>query len=174
MILRNLEIFACLSTVLLFAPLDSQTIPGKNMLDCALSQPLDINAELYLIQFLWHKDALPRDLGKYQSYMKYYNDEMRRLQFSVLKESQLLPRTAVKTHADLIKVIEILSEYRHLKLLDLHAKVNAIFSTSGPEATQTSIDLALRVWLTLNVQQQRPTVYTGVPSLQWFDNGRPT
>ena len=131
---------------------------------------LDLDRRVLVLQYLWQETVSLKDVNKYQSYLKYYSDEMRRLQFGFLEESRLLSRTAAQTHADVIKVIMTLSEHRDLPLSNVRERVKAVFQGASEEAIQYSIDLALRVWLTLNVRNESESVQTlrtRVPSIRW-------
>lgn len=150
------------------------SIPPQDPLDFPLSQPLDPDKEVLVLQCLWQRSVSQKDVNKYQSYLKYYGDEMRRLRFSLLKELQPLCRTAAQTHADVIKVIVTLSEHRNLPLSDVQDRLSAVFQGSSEEAIQNSIDLALRVWLTLNVRNESMAfqfLHTGVPIVHWKSEG---
>lgn len=138
-------------------------VPSQDPMDFPLSQPLDIDQGVLLIQCLWQRTASHKDTNKYQSYLSYYGDEMRRLQFSTLNELRPL---ATQTHADLINVITILSQHRQCSLSNVRDQLCALFPRSSEEAIQNSIDLALRTWLTLNVRNNK-NLHTGVPSIHW-------
>lgn len=152
----------------------ASSVPPQNPLDFPLSQPLDLDKGVLVLKCLWQDTLSRRDVKKYQSYLDYYNAEMRRLQFYFLRELQPLSMTAAQTHADVIKVITTLSESRNLRLSDIRHRVTALFQGSSQEAIQNSIDLALRVWLTMNVRNESMlfrTLHTGVPSIHWETDG---
>ena len=145
-------------------------VASQTTLDLPLRQQLDLDRSILLLQYLWQETVSLTNVNKYQSYLKYYSDEIRRLQFGFPEESRLLSRTAAQTHADVIKVIMTLSEHRDLRLSKVRERVKAIFQGASEEAIQHSIDLALRVWLTLNVRNESELVQIArisVPSIRW-------
>ena len=73
----------------------------------------------------------------------------------------------MQSHQDLLDLIKLLSELRDLDLSELHCKIKEHFGlagSNGAEARKT-IELALQVWLTINIRSDRD-VRTDAPSLE--------
>lgn len=136
------------------------------------SVSLDRSAQLELIQNLWNRNADDTVLGNYGGYLDYYFREMKNLRFGF---AWALNNSAAQTHRQLLSIVRIMSEHRDLDIFQMIQKVKEVpeFSNAPDEWVQRSIDMALRVWLTLNVREKElETLTLHTPCLQW--EGRAT
>ena len=141
--------------------------------------PLDQNAQLELVQNLWNRDADETNLANYRSYLDYYSQEVKNLQFgfrwilhnpAAPTHRQLFPSI---THRQLLTIIRVLSNKRALNPTQIIAKVKELPTLTDVEddQVQRSIDMALRVWLTINVRGREFELLTpNTPCLQWDRN----
>lgn len=82
-------------------------------------------------------------------------------------------KSAAQTHGQLLSIIKVLSDNRTLDLSGAIHKVKEIsdLSNAEDEWIQRSIDLALRVWLTINIRERELEDQTPhTPCLQWKAN----
>lgn len=93
---------------------------------------------------------------------------MKSLSFGLLKESHLLANMAAQSHLDLRRIVETLSNCRNLDLSTARTAVQSLFPDREDEAIERSINLAIRVWLTLNTRDMFGSLTVGsAPILSW-------
>lgn len=104
----------------------------------------------------------------YSCYLEFYRNEMKGLRFGFLEESYLSTRMAAQTHADIRLVVEKLSCLRNSDLSKSFAAIQDLFPNQSDEAIEISINLALRVWLTLNTRGKTESLIPrSTPVLKW-------
>ncbi|MCJ1230585.1 hypothetical protein MMC12_007259 [Toensbergia leucococca] len=75
---------------------------------------------------------------------------------------------AAQSHADIRKIVGILSLHRHSDLRTVCSAVHVVFPDHNDEAIRTSIDLAMRLWLTLNTREKSLSLTAGkTPIIRW-------
>lgn len=136
-----------------------------------LSENLGSAEEIAIVQCFWKENLLATDLDLYKPYLDFYRSEMRSLRFGLLEESHLLARMAAQSHSDLRRIVEILSDCRNEKLSTTRAAIQTVFPNHDGEAIGISINLAVRVWLTLNTRERSGSLMVGsAPILPWDDD----
>ena len=93
---------------------------------------------------------------------------MKGLFFGFFEHSHILPKMAAQSHADIRKIVGILSLHRHSDLRTVCSAVHVVFPDHNDEAIRTSIDLAMRLWLTLNTREKSLSLTAGkTPIIRW-------
>lgn len=133
-----------------------------------LCEPTTRAEELAIVKCFWREDVVPTQLKFYSCYLEFYRNEMKGLRFGFLEESFLLTRMAAQTHADLRLIVEKLSCLRNSDFSVSFAAIQDLFPNQSHEAIETSINLALRVWLNLNVRGKSESLTPrSTPVLNW-------
>ena len=120
-----------------------------------LDQPLTEQERELILNNFWRADPTVATRRRYEPYFEYYQNEMKALSIGLDEESQLLRRMAAKTHEDIRLIVDTLAKERDSDLAKVIAEVKTIFPNHSDDDTaiKLSIDLALRVWLLLNVRE---------------------
>lgn len=133
-----------------------------------LCEPITQAEELAIVKCFWREDVVPTQLKFYSCYLEFYRNEMKGLRFGFLEESFLLTWMAAQTHADLRLIVEKLSWLRNSDFSVSFAAIQDLFPNQSHEAIEISINLALRVWLTLNARGRSESLTPrSTPVLNW-------
>jgi hypothetical protein len=90
------------------------------------------------------------NLSSFSRYFDFYESEMTALQFG---RSWPDPDLAASTHADLICIVQQLRQHRGSTRPQIRSVLVSSFPRSQPPSLNRAIDLAIRVWLTVNVRE---------------------
>ena len=112
-----------------------------------------------------------RDLHSLERYFEYYERELRLLNLGRMQHGIPRNELAVKTHADILLVVEFLRGEKHLtkrQARDQLKQSRVRFSNTDEDALESSIDLSLRLWMMLNIREYELRLQTPqTPSLMW-------
>jgi hypothetical protein len=101
-------------------------------------------------------------------YFKYYEQELEMVQFGSITQMGPVTPLAVKTHADILLVIREIQTDCLLTKCKVRDKLRVHFSEAKDAELNASIDLALRLWLMLNVRDPRLKLQTPqTPIVSW-------
>ena len=109
-------------------------------------------------------------LARYDLYFQFYCKEMKALSLGPNKNTHILTRIAAKTHHDIRLIVERLKQKRDLNLEATITEIKALFPSykTDDDAIRSSIDLAMRVWLILNIRDRSTPVHVGnMRKLRW-------
>jgi hypothetical protein len=137
-----------------------------------LTEELDAEGKLEIVRAFWQKSSTLDDLCRYREYLKYYKKELLLVAFVPLGEGHSNSTLALQTHAELLELAKTISQSRHLERRELHRLIQARQPQHSIESIKLTIDLAVRIWLTINIREERlqlQTPHTKV--LQWYDCG---
>ena len=135
-----------------------------------LGDILDSAEEIAIVQCFWRQNLIATDLNLYKPYLDFYRSEMKSLRFGFLTESHLLARMAARSHSDLRRIVETLSTYRNADLYTTRAAIQTLFPSHNDEAIGISINLAVRVWLTLNTRERTGSLMVGSALILSWEN----
>jgi len=137
-------------------------------LQSLLTHPLDQEGETALLKHFWVKDIPRGRIEAYRSYLRYYATECARLQFGFLEESQDATGMVAATHEDIVLIVRVLSLGGRYQRPEVRTLLRQHFPCAKDVAIDRSVDFAMRVWLTMNVREERlHTPHT--PIMQWDD-----
>ena len=139
----------------------------------SLRDPLNAAEDIAVIQCYWKADFTDQaGSSRFKDYLKYYERQRAALTLGP-KEFQLVQRVAAKTHSALRDVARCLSKNRTSKLSVVRTEVQKLFPQheADSEAIQLSIELSLRLWMTINVWSEDPELTVGnAPSRAWTNS----
>lgn len=105
-----------------------------------------------------------------QSYYEYYIEELELLQKGISPGSWQATRLAIKTFEDIVFVIETLRHHKNSRRPVIQRDLLSKIPPIDPYGANCSINLALRLWLMVNVQEPEfMGLRSNVDSLQWND-----
>lgn len=133
--------------------------------------------ELAVIRCLLNKDAEASDLWAYSDFLKLYRLEIQSLkpQHAPRDSSRIAAQKqrlhAAKDYKDLILIVETLAQSDSSRRPHVRDELRkeANFEHCNDATLNTSIDLALRLWLMLNVRKNRASRPSTV-AIQWTDD----
>ena len=103
------------------------------------------------------------------AYFEYYERELKRVRIGVSKSSWAVNSLAIRTHADVLHICDILSSNRDPHKKDVVDKVKAEFPAAQDDLSiNRSIDLTIRLFLMLNTRDDQLSLLTPQKtSIQW-------
>ncbi|KAL8918359.1 MAG: hypothetical protein Q9208_007378 [Pyrenodesmia sp. 3 TL-2023] len=123
-----------------------------------------------ILHSFWELDPSSADdkLTQCKDYFEYYHLQVRRLNMSVSSKDTIGSVTAAMTHEDVIAIVDALHHGCHRQKSDLRSVLKTRFPDRADGAINDAIDLALRLWLMLNVLDDRRNIYLDQnPAIQW-------
>ena len=139
-----------------------------------LSEGLDERESIRTVQAFFNPNVRPLHFNEYRSYITHYHDELCLLRFG-LSEQWVLPTLPIQTHAQLRNMVQWLSVNQDCVLSSLRDRAHLELSLpeAKPQAFQECIELALRLWLTLNIRNDAPeSVKNHTPIIKWPQSGK--
>ena len=88
-----------------------------------------------------------------QEYFAYYSEELHLLCKGISRESWQTKRLAIKTCADLFHIVDILRLSADCQRPVIRQRISLPYPVADDEALNRSINLAIRLWLMINVQE---------------------
>jgi hypothetical protein len=153
--------------------------PQMAQLDKPLTEKLEPQEQLVLIDRFWRTDTLLENIRHYESYLAYYRSETLLLKKGILTKPRVIDTMAFRSHEKLLEMVELLSRHRTSTLATIRTSIETHFSRHPPCFPLTdldvnrSIDFALRAWLMLNVRESDLRLQTpNTPTIQWTRNGK--
>ena len=142
------------------------------------------NGELETIKKLINKDAIKADLPKYEDFLVLYRKEI-----EAVKEDQEQIHAnsneqsgshqtnnrrllAASNYKDVLQIADVLASAGSRCRVCVRGELRkaTVFKDSDDFSLNNSIDLALRLWLMLNIRQIRRNVAPDTNTLQWNDD----
>ncbi|MCJ1455807.1 hypothetical protein MMC28_006163 [Mycoblastus sanguinarius] len=134
----------------------------------SLGSPPGPKTRLAIIERFWNKRVLNDRLDTYGAYFRYYELESKRLYLGVSKRDPDHGALAATTHEDITFVVTALSKGRNSRRREIRQTLQSRFPHSDDLAIDESINLALRLWLMLNVLDDHQNVHLKqTPAIQW-------
>jgi hypothetical protein len=107
-------------------------------------------------------------LGIFQSYFEYYVEELHLHQFATSPQAQLAANLDVQTHEDVLPIVSILRGNLDTKKSDLRELLRKEFVGRDDRRLDRSVDLAIRLWLMVNLQEpEYQSLRSQTPCIQW-------
>jgi hypothetical protein len=138
----------------------------------SLMRKLGEQGRVELGQHLLKASFAHSDLWRFRNYFDYYESEMKALQWGKYPPTWPDPDLAATTHAELICIVNELQQNRGSTRPQIRNALKPSFPNSGAYSLNRAIDLAIRVWLMVNVRE--PVLecqnLPRTPMLQWDDS----
>lgn len=109
-----------------------------------------------------------KDLRAFEAYFRYYESEIAMLQFGSSPLSRQSTNLAAKTHGDILYIARILQQCGPETRSAVRRSLQTRFPGAKDIDLDRSIDLTIRLWLSLNVREEafRP-LSPRTPALKW-------
>lgn len=120
--------------------------------------PAAVKQQLILTAFAARYDTARQSV--WDSYFAHYNRELSRMQSGISCIQPIPIGLAVKSHEDVIYIVQFLLEQRHTTKSDLKERLSIRFPGANEFAIDRSVDLVVRLWLMLNVRNVDEPVRT--------------
>lgn len=92
-------------------------------------------------------------LGEYTDFFHSYSTKLRELRFRASGSTSLIiDQLAARSHEDILRICKALAHKKHLQRADIREILRTSFNEVEDRAVDRSIDLALRLWLMINVR----------------------
>ena len=88
-----------------------------------------------------------------ESYFKYYTEELGLLRKSISAESWQTACLAVQKYEDIFLIIDILRDHPGLRRPEIRQYLSSKLPSSDASSVDRAINLAIRLWLMINVQE---------------------
>lgn len=161
----------------LFAIVEVLPLTGPHALATMVPSDIPLNnhpgSRHQIARALFGPDFRQDQLDALQQYFAYYNEELDLLRKGISKESWQTTRLAIKTHEDIFYVIDVLRRNAELRRPEIRQQLLERFNSSDDLCLDRSINLAIRLWLMINVQDAE---FGGLrheaTCVQWDDESR--
>jgi len=90
---------------------------------------------------------------KFRSYFEYYIEELELLRSGISEETWQINSLGAQTYEDVFYIVEILRKNGNLRRPELRLLLKPRFQTSDHLGLDRSINLAVRLWLMINMQE---------------------
>ncbi|KAI4245870.1 MAG: hypothetical protein LQ352_006499 [Teloschistes flavicans] len=105
-----------------------------------------------------------------KQYFIYFSDELKLLRTGISRESWQTKDLAIHNCEDLFHVVDILRTSKGHRRPEIRQKLLSRFGTTNDLAINRSLNLALRLWLMINVQEPAfAGLRHGATSVEWDD-----
>ena len=130
-------------------------------------------SRLEIARALFGSDFRQGQLDGLQQYFAYYGEELDLLHKGISKESWQTGGLAIKTHDDIFYVVDVLRRNPEFRRPDFRQQLSERFKSSDDPSLDRSINLAIRLWLMINVQDAEFGGLRHEATLvQWDDESR--
>ena len=111
-----------------------------------------------------------KDLRAFEAYFRYYESEIAMLQFGSSPLSRQSTNLAAKTHGDILYIARILQQCGSETRSAVRRSLQTRFPDAKDIALNRSIDLTIRLWLSINVREDAfRALSPQTPALGWDD-----
>jgi hypothetical protein len=111
-----------------------------------------------------------KDLMTFQAYFRYYDSELAMLHFGSSPLSRQSTGLAAKTHEDILYIGTTLQHSGGESRPAIRRSIRNRFRHAEDTALNRSIDLTMRLWLSLNVREEAFRLQSPqTPALEWDD-----
>lgn len=108
--------------------------------------------------------------GEFTEFFQSYSAKLRQLRIGAISDSWEINKLAAQSHDDVLRICRLLADKKHLKRAEIRNILYASFSQAEEKAVDMSIDLAIRLWLMINVRDDELSVNEpSKSSAQWAD-----
>lgn len=136
-----------------------------------LTQKPGQQARLTIAQAIFLPSLQLRDLSSLDRYFRYYERELGMLKFGKLGQRLSSTDLAIKTHADVLFVVETLRDSENVTKRQVRDRLRVRFADADELALNGSIYLSLRLWMMVNVREHSLRLQTPqTPVLMWDDD----
>lgn len=119
---------------------------------------------------LFSQDFREEQLNSFRAYFEYYIEELELLRTGIREESWQIRTIAATTYEDIFYVVGVLREHAESRRPEIRALLRSRLQDSDDYGLNQSINLALRLWLMINVQDPEFEGHRhGVSCCQWDD-----
>jgi hypothetical protein len=106
----------------------------------------------------------------FRSYFEYYNEELVLLRTGISEETWQTKGLAAKTYEDIFHVVNVLRDHGDSQRPELRSLLSSRFRSSDDLGLDRSMNLAIRLWLMINVQEPEfGGIRHGATCVQWDD-----
>jgi hypothetical protein len=129
---------------------------------------LGMQAKIEVGRYFFGDSFLAKDLKAFEAYFRYYESEIAMLQFGSSPLSRQSANLAAKTHRDILYIAIILQHCGLETRLAVRQFLRTRFPDANDIALNRSIDLTIRLWLSLNVREEAfRHLSPRTPALEW-------
>jgi hypothetical protein len=129
-----------------------------------------MQARLEIGQCFFGESFQAKDLNTFEAYFRYYDAELAMLQFGSSPLSRQSTDLAVKTHEDVLYIARMLQQSGAQSRPAVRRSIQNRFRNAKLIALNRSIDLTIRMWLSLNVREDTFRLQSPqTPALEWDD-----
>jgi hypothetical protein len=133
-----------------------------------LIEPPGPEVEAAIVNQFWANDLASSQSchEPYKAYFRYYTTECRRLRLGLSSEVWNSSAMLAITHEHILLIVRILAHETEARRSHVRSLIRQSLQDGDDEAINRSIDFALRVWLTINVREDRLST-PRTPTIQW-------
>lgn len=154
------------------APPTIHTNRDRQMDSTLLTEPAE-DIELAILNTFFGHGNHDLDHESLKPFLDFYKKEIGELDFGVVPKSSQDHVTIIRTHDDIIHIVDILRVNQDSTRLEIRKLLNGDrcrFASASDHETNLAIDLSLRLWLMLNVRSLETKLPTSSAySIQWDD-----
>jgi hypothetical protein len=114
---------------------------------------LEVKSKITACLFARGKDDVSADA--FAKYFEYYEEELRLLRVGANPNIWQAGHLAVDQHEDVVEVVKLLRRLKDRTRKDVEDEVAKCFKNADPDCISRSIDLAIRLWLMINVRESQ-------------------
>ena len=111
------------------------------------------SSRLQIAQAFFGPAVGEEEVDALQKYFVYYNKELDLLHKGISKESWQTATLAAKTYEDIFHVVDVLRDNGDSPRPELRRRLSSRFRSSDDQSINRSVNLAIRLWLMINVQE---------------------
>ena len=135
-----------------------------------LTSGLSARLRLEISRKFFGKEVQQANGSSLRTYFEYYSEELELLQFGASSLAWQSAELAATTHEDVLYIVNILDDLKVADKSHIRSKLRVRFTTSSDLGIDRALDLAVRLWLMLNVREsQYYSLRHPTPCLQWED-----
>lgn len=127
-------------------------------------------SRLQIAQAFFGPNVQENRIDALQGYFAYYNEELHLLRQGISEESWQTKHLATETYEDVFHVVRVLRRNADSRRPELRQQLSLKFRSSDDLGLNRSINLTIRLWLMINVQEPE---FRGLrheaTSIQWDD-----
>lgn len=138
--------------------------------DFNLTYRPEIQARIEIGRCFFGDQFQAKDLKAFKAYFRYYDSEIEMLQFGSSPLSRQSTELAAKTHGDILFIARTLQQSEAKTRPAVRHSLQTRFQDTTDIALNRSIDLTIRLWLSINVREKTfRALKPQTPALEWND-----
>ena len=135
-----------------------------------LSRRLNPESKRTLLENIFRRSFVAADVYYFDDYLAYYERELVSLNFRKWVRSGSGPDSGVQSHAELLRVVQLLQGSLQLPKSMICDQLQALYTTAEADSLKRTLDLALRIWLMINTREECLRLQTPqTPVIDWKD-----